>query len=186
MNAVDKTNYGPLNDLIGTWQGNKGNDIAPEPEGTEVNSYYDNIIFKGLGETENAESQLLSVVFYTQEVRRNTNDNMIHHETGYWLWEQGSDTVVHSLTIPRGMCVLASGCFEKTENEAVLNVSASITEQDWQIVQSPFMVKNAKMKSYVQQIKVSKDSLCYSQTMLLDIYGKEFEHTDNNTLTRQA
>lgn len=186
MNTVDETNYGPLDNLIGSWEGNKGKDIAPEPGGTEVNSYYENIVFKGIGEHENAESQRLSVVFYSQEVRRNSNGNMIHHETGYWLWEQGSDTVMHSLTIPRGMCVLASGNFEISKNEAVLNVSAAITEQDWQIIQSPFMVKNAKMKSYEQQIKVSKDSLCYSQTMLLDIYGKEFEHTDNSTLNRKG
>ncbi|PKG40313.1 heme-binding beta-barrel domain-containing protein [Psychromonas sp. Urea-02u-13] len=185
MNVVDETNYGPLTDLIGSWEGKKGKDIAPEPGGTEVNSYYDNIVFKGIGETENAESQLLSVVFYTQEVRRNSNDNMIHHETGYWLWEQGSETVVHSLTIPRGICVLASGGFETSTDNAVLNVSAAISEQDWQIIQSPFMAKNAKMKSYVQQVKVSKETLCYSQTMLLDIYGKEFAHTDTNTLNRK-
>jgi hypothetical protein len=185
MNTIDETNYGPLTHLIGHWEGNKGNDIAPEADGgTEVNSYYENIIFKGLGETENAESQVLSVVFYSQEVRRNTNDKMIHHETGYWLWEQGTDTVVHSLTIPRGMCVLASGLFETTNKEVVLNVSAAITEQDWQIIQSPFMIKNAKMKSYVQQVNVSENSLTYSQTMLLDIYGKEFEHTDNSSLKR--
>lgn len=185
MNTIDETNYGPLSDLIGTWSGTKGEDIAPEPDGTEVNSYYENIVFKGIGITENAESQALSVVFYSQEVRRNTNGNMIHHETGYWLWEQESNTVMHSLTIPRGMCVLASGSFEQTSEEAVLNVSAAIDEQDWQILQSPFMVKNAKLKSYVQQVKVSANALSYSQTMMLDIYGKEFEHTDDSVLIRQ-
>lgn len=185
MNTVDETNYGPLAHLIGSWQGNKGEDIAPEPDGTEENSYYENITFKGLGETENADSQVLSVVFYTQEVRRNSNDKMIHHETGYWLWEQGSETVMHSLTIPRGMCVLASGTFEQSE-QAILNVRADLDEDNWQILQSPFMRKNAKMKSYQQQVKVSEASLSYSQTMMLDIYGKEFEHTDNSTLTRKV
>ena len=67
-----------------------------------------------------------------------------------------------------------------------LDVSAAITEPDWQIMQSPFMAKNAKMKSYLQKIKVNKEILCYSQTMLLDIYGKEFEHTDNSILTRKT
>jgi len=184
MKTVDETNYGPLSDLIGHWQGNKGEDIAPEPEGTEVNSYYEKMVFEGIGITENAESQQLSVVFYSQEVRRNSNDKLIHHETGYWLWEQGSDTVMHSLTIPRGMCVLASGKFELLSDEAILTVSATIDEQDWQIIQSPFMVRNAKLKSYQQQFNVKQDELCYSQTMMLDIYGKEFEHTDNSVLTK--
>jgi len=185
MNTVDETNYGPLTKLIGTWVGDKGEDIAPEPNGTEENSYKDTLTFKGVGETENAESQLLSVVHYTQEVRRTTNGNQIHHETGYWLWEQGSDTVMHSLTIPRGMCVLASGSFEQASEQDILNVSAAIDEQDWQIIQSPFMTKNAKLKSYLQQVKVSEDELSYSQTMMLDIYGKEFEHTDNSVLKKQ-
>lgn len=185
MNTVDETNYGPLSNLIGTWVGNKGEDIAPEPDGTEENIYYESMVFTGIGETENAESQLLSVVHYTQVVNRISNDKQIHHETGYWLWEQGSDTVMHSLTIPRGMCVLASGAVEQSENEATLNVSATIDEQDWQIIQSPFMTKNAKLKSYVQQVKVSEDTLSYSQTMMLDIYGNEFEHTDNSVLKRE-
>lgn len=183
--TVDETNYGPLNQLIGTWYGNKGEDLAPVPEGTEENSYYENITFAGIGETENAEEQLLSVVFYSLEVRRNSTDKVIHHETGYWLWEQGTDTVVHSLTIPRGMCVLASGQFEQTQSESVFNVGAALNERDWQIIQSPFMVKKAKLKSYQQQVKVSENSLSYSQTMLLDIYGKEFEHTDHNELKRK-
>ena len=31
--------YGPLALLIGTWEGDKGVDIAPEPDGTENNPY---------------------------------------------------------------------------------------------------------------------------------------------------
>lgn len=186
MNPVEKEGYGPLAALIGTWEGTRGEDIAPEPDGTEVNSYYEKIVFTGLGTTENAESQQLSVVFYTQEVRRNTNDKLLHHETGYWLWEKDSDTVVHSLTIPRGMCVLAAGKFSQVDGESTLNVEAQIEQSEWQIIQSPFMMKNAKMRAYQQQMIVSEETLSYSQTMMLDIYGKEFEHTDNSVLTRSA
>ena len=35
--------YGPLTNLIGTWNGDKGMDIAPEPDGTEHNPYYETI-----------------------------------------------------------------------------------------------------------------------------------------------
>ena len=37
----DQISYGPLESLIGTWEGNKGMDISPEPEGTEENPYYE-------------------------------------------------------------------------------------------------------------------------------------------------
>jgi len=47
--------YGPLTDLIGTWKGNKGIDIAPEPDGIENNPYYETIIFEPIGDVTNAE-----------------------------------------------------------------------------------------------------------------------------------
>ena len=38
--------YGPMQQLIGTWRGQGGLDIAPEPDGSENNPYYETIIFK--------------------------------------------------------------------------------------------------------------------------------------------
>ena len=49
----------------------EGVDVAPEPNGTEVNPYYETIVFEALVDVENAESQLLAAVRYLQVVRRN-------------------------------------------------------------------------------------------------------------------
>ena len=35
MSDDHSIDYGPLAGLIGTWKGDKGADIAPEPDGTE-------------------------------------------------------------------------------------------------------------------------------------------------------
>ena len=48
------------------------------------------------------------------------------------------------------------------------------------------MVKNAKTTAFKHHIELSGDTLKYSETTFLDIYGKEFEHTDANTLQRQT
>ncbi len=48
--------YGPLRQLIGTWTGRGGLDIAPEPDGTERNPYYETIVFEAGGDVTNAES----------------------------------------------------------------------------------------------------------------------------------
>lgn len=181
------TNYGPLTGLIGVWLGNKGTDIAPDPDGIEENPYYETITFTEAGDLSNAESQQVSAVHYMQKVQRIGDDKIIHQETGYWMWEQATDTVMHSLTIPRGMCVLAGGTFTKNANaELSFAVQASIDQQDWQLIQSPFMRDNAKMTSYSQQLILAGDKLSYTQTMVLDIYGKIFDHTDKNTLLRQS
>ena len=41
--------YGPLQQLISTWRGRGGLDIAPEPDGTERNPYFDRLLDLGQG-----------------------------------------------------------------------------------------------------------------------------------------
>jgi len=180
-NLID---YGPLTGLIGTWSGNKGKDLAPEADGsTEHNEYYETIIFTAAGDTSNAEEETLSAVHYTQKVQRVTNDNVLHQETGYWLWEQGTDKVMHSLTIPRGICVLAGGK-AKIGATVILDVEASLDSEQWPITQSAFLQKKAKMKTYKQQVIISGNTLQYTQNIQLDIYGNSFEHNDTNILNK--
>jgi hypothetical protein len=92
---------------------------------------------------------------------------------------------MHSLTIPRGVGLLAGGTSKKTDNGVVLEVSASEDDEDWQIVQSPFMLQNARTVEFRQSINVTDDRLSYKETTILEIYGKHFEHTDENEMVRQ-
>jgi len=187
MTTKDETNYGPLRNFIGTWIGNKGRDLSPESEGTEVNLYTETMVFTEAFELDNAQEQVLSAVHYQLKVIRISDDKVIHQETGYWLWEQDSNQIMHSLTIPRGMNVLAGGKFEDhADNGIVFNVSATIDKSDWQIIQSPFMHKKAKMTKFEQQFVLNENTMSYTQTMMLDIYGREFAHTDENSLIKEC
>lgn len=185
MSELSDVNYGPLTGLVGNWSGNKGKDVSPEPDGSELNDFYETITFTQAGELSNAESQQLSAVHYQLMVKRISNDKIIHQETGYWMWEQDSNSVMHSLVIPRGVCVLAGGSYTDENEQITFNVQAMLEDENWQLIQSPFMAQNAKMESYDQQVILSGDKLFYKQTMALDIYGRKFDHTDQNTLTRQ-
>ena len=181
--------YGPLAELIGTWQGDKGMDIAPEPEGTEENPYYETITFTAVGDVTNAESQRLAAVHYTQVVQRKSNDEVFHHQTGYWLWDAERNQVMQSLTIPRGLCVLAGGNWngERDEEGRVrLEVIARLGDEDWGIVQSPFMRDNARTGEFVHHLQVGDGRLIYREITWLDIYDRLFEHTDSNELTRKS
>lgn len=181
-------NYGPLSGLIGTWKGNKGVDLAPEPAGTERNEFYETIIFSEAGDLSNAEEQQLSALHYVLKVQRVTNDRVIHQETGYWMWEHGTDSVIHSLTIPRGICVLAGGTVKEKVNsktkEQIFLVEAKLGNEQWPIIQTAFLKQKASMKAYQQKVVLSGDTLQYKQNMQLDIYGRVFDHNDENTLTR--
>lgn len=177
--------YGPLTGLIGTWEGNKGKDLAPEPDGTEINEYHETIIFTPACDLDNAEEEKLSAVHYVQKVQRISTQKVIHQETGYWLWKNGTNQVIHSLTIPRGLCVLAGGTVAEKGKKTVFDVEASSEDKEWFISQTDFLQKKAKTKTYVQKLILDGDTLKYSQTMGLDIYGREFDHTDNNILKRK-
>lgn len=181
----DTINYGPLRGLIGNWEGDKGIDIAPEPEGAETNPYYESLSFEAVGDVTNAGEQTLAVLSYRQLVRRKVNDETFHHEIGYWIWDAAAETIMHSLAIPRGVTLLAGGTAKAGNDGAiVLEVSASIDDPDWSIAQSPFMNAKAKTTAFSQQVILKDDQLIYTETTSLTIYGRAFEHTDSNTLRR--
>ncbi len=179
-------NYGPLAGFIGTWEGDKGMDVAPEPEGAEENPYYETIVFQGVGDVENAESQELTAVHYRQTVRRKSDDEVFHDETGYWMWDAKTGIVMHSLVIPRAVGVMAGGTWDEShraENRVTLEVAAKHDDPDWTIIQSPFMRENARTLEFRHTITVGGGTLAYSETTIVEIYGRVFEHTDQNQLT---
>ena len=188
MSEVTEVDYGPLNELIGTWTGNKGMDIAPEPDGSEENPYYETITYTAGGDLKNTKSQVLSVVHYRQIVKRKSNDGIFHDETGYWLWDPREKVIMHTLVIPRAVCLIAGAHFVERRNDngdLVIEVEASEDNPDWNIVQSPFMQKNARTTSFKQKIIVGNARMNYLETTIVDIYGKTFEHTDQNELVLQ-
>ena len=187
MTEINGINYGPLEGLVGVWKGDKGRDVAPDPDGIENNPYYETIIFSAVGDVTNAESQELVAVHYHQVVKRKSDNEVFHNETGYWMWDAAAGVIMHSLTIPRAVSVLAGGKHngeKDVDGSIILEVSASIDDADWQIIQSPFMKKNAKTTKFSHRISLSDAILSYNETTIVEIYGKVFEHTDENELVR--
>ncbi len=182
--VIHGVDYGPLAGLVGNWEGDKGTDVSPEPDGKEETPYFERILFEAIGEVTNAESQTLSVLRYYQLVSKKTTKEVFHNETGYWMWDPKTDVVMHSLTIPRGVCLLAGGKPQIDGTMVVLEVKAAVDNKDWGIIQSPFMQDNARTNAFSHRICVDGNQLTYSETMVLDIYGKSFDHTDTNTLNR--
>ncbi len=178
-------NFGPLKNLIGIWKGEKGMDIAPDQGGKEENPFYETIVFEGVGDLKNAESQTVVMVRYLQIVRRKSNDEVFHDETGYWMWDPNENIIMQSLVIPRAVAVLCSGTYSvNSAGEVNLKVSARLNDANWGILQSPFMEKKAKTLEFKREFTVSGSRLKYFQNTIVDIYGKVFDHTDENELMR--
>ena len=188
MSEINGVDYGPLSELVGVWKGDKGLDVAPKPEETEKNLYFETITYTPIGDLTNAQSQGLSILHYRQIVYRKSNNEVFHDETGYWMWDSAAKLIMHSLVIPRAVCVLAGGHYtgeKDAQGNVVIEVSAGIDDKSWQIIQSPFMMEKARTTKFSQKITVGNGKQSYFETTMLDIYGKEFEHTDENDLVRE-
>lgn len=182
VDPVMLVDYGPLQALIGVWEGDQGMDVAPEPNATEENPYYETVRFDAAGEVTNAGTQKLSIIRYHQVVKRKRDDGVFHDQIGYWTWDRTDNTISYSLAIPRAVTVLAGGQWQSGSNELI--VKATAEGADWGIAQSPFMLEKAKTTAFELAVSVEGDTLHYKQTTFLSIYGKEFPHTDENTLKR--
>ena len=107
MSDDSDVDFGPLTGLIGEWQGAHGVEVAPEPDGSETNPYFETITFSAVGGVTNAEAQNLAAIHYHQIVHRKSDSEVFHNETGHWMWDKNAQTVMHSLAILRAVCVLA-------------------------------------------------------------------------------
>ncbi len=179
--------YGPLVELIGTWHGDKGVDIAPTSDGAGEIPFHETLTFTPVGEVTNAGSQTLLALHYQQVVKRKSDGEVFHHQCGYWMWDAASNTVMESLTIPRGVCVLAGGTWKDEKDEEgriLIEVVARLGDEDWGVIQSPFMRDNARTGEFIHRLTVGNGRLSYQETTWLDIYERLFEHRDSNELTR--
>ena len=181
INGVD---YGPLFQLIGSWRGEKGLDVAPEPDGEDKHAYYDEFEITPAGAAENAEEQNLVCVKYHQVVRKRNNGKIFHDQIGHWIYEPTTGMIVHTLSIPRAVAVMAGGTLQQNGEETIFEVEATAGSDSFGIVQSPFMLEKAKTTAFKMRLSISGDEMSYEETTSLDIYGRQFEHTDGNTLQR--
>lgn len=181
---IDGINYGPLAQLIGKWIGNKGIDNAPDAEAKpDKTSYTDELIFTPSGPAENGEEQNLVSLRYHHTVRKLANGQIFHDQIGHWIYEPSTKIIMHSLTIPRGVCLLAGGIYKQEKDGSTLfSVKAEADSQTYGIVQSPFMLEKATTKAFHMNLTVSGNTLHYREITSLHIYGKDFEHEDESTL----
>lgn len=192
--AVKKIDFGPLQHLIGVWKGDKGMDVTPvkpvgKPAATKKlvkleEPYYEIITVEPADEVTNAEEQVLVAVRYHQSVFRKSDKKQFHDEVGYWIWNAANKTVMQSLLIPRAVGLLAGGKVTESKGAITFKVGAGADNKDWGIIQSPFMQKKAKTLQFSHTVTVKDKTLIYAETTKLEIYGKTFDHTDGNTLTR--
>lgn len=185
--VIDGIDYGPLAALIGTWEGDKGMDIAPEADGSiEENPFYETLTFEAGGDLTNANEQKLVILIYHQVVSRKADLKVFHHQMGYWNWDPATGVIMQTVTIPRAVTLVAGGTYPlQKEYGGAIKLSVKAAENsEWGIAQSPFMAEKARSTFFSHDLTVEGDRLSYFESTRLVIYGKNFDHTDENSLKR--
>jgi len=163
--------------------GNNGLDNAPDANANpDKTRYTDELYFTLAGPSENAEEQKLVSVRYHHVVRKLENGLIFHDQIGHWMYEASTNLVMHSLSIPRAVCLLAGGECKEEKGGAHFKVEARQGDPTFGVAQSPFMLKKAKTIKFRMELSVTQDTLEYQQNTTLEIVGKTFEHSDSSIL----
>lgn len=176
---------GPLRWLVGEWEGQTGDDIAPgDDRGSENNKFRERMSFEPTGLVENHEQRLYGLRYRTTAWRLGVQDPF-HEELGYWLWDAKAGQVMRCFLVPRGVSVLAGGAASQDARQ--LRMEANLGSPIYGICSNPFLDQEFKTVRYVLELMVHDEgSFSYDEDTQLLMRGKSeiFHHRDRNSLKR--
>jgi len=179
-------NLGPLRALAGVWEGAKGHDEHPVLDGTESEPFVERIELQPIDPQTNGPQLLYGLRYHTWICRPGEQETF-HDQVGYWLWEPATQTVIHSLAIPRAEVALAIGTAAPDARE--IEVKATLGSATAGICSSPFLDRAFRTIEFRIRVTANLDGTwSYEEDTVLQIRGKDepFHHRDRNTLTKVA
>jgi hypothetical protein len=180
------SNLGPLRAMAGIWQGQRGMDVKPKAEGPKKQAFTERIELQPIDPQTNGP-QLLYGLRYHTHITKPDQVKTYHEQVGYWLWEPATGSIIHTLTIPRGMVVMASGKARADTKE--FEVTATHLDPHFGIRSSPFLDYAFKTVDFRIKVQINDDGTWgYDEDTVLMIQGQTepFHHTDRNLLHKVA
>ena len=179
-------NLGPLAPMAGVWQGTRGLDVKPKAEGPKKQAYVENITLQPIDPQTNGPQLLYGLRYHTHITKPN-NVKTYHDQVGYWLWEPATQTIIHTLTIPRGQIVMAVG--KAAPDARTFELIATNDDVNFGIRSAPFIEDNFKTVEFRITVTIHDDGTWgYEEDTVMMITGQTepFHHTDKNLLHKVA
>ena len=177
-------NLGPLAALAGVWEGVKGLDVNPFYEGERRQAYVEHIDLQPTDPQSNGPQLLYGLRYHTHIVKPGEVETY-HDQVGYWLWEPDTGALIHTLTIPRGQIVLATG--QAAADAKTFEVRAQRGSTMNGICSAPFLEAAFQTDSFLMRVTVNDNGTwSYFEDTVMTVKGRAepFHHTDRNTLRR--
>jgi hypothetical protein len=173
-------NLGPLRGMAGIWEGRRGLDVNPKPEGPRKQAYVERIELQPIDPQANGPQLFYGLRYHTHVVKPGEVETY-HDQVGYWLWEPATGTVIHTLTIPRAQVAMALG---KASAEAR---QFELTATREYICSAPFLEYAFRTIEFRIKVSINPDGTwSYDEDTVMMVRGRPepFHHTDRNTLTK--
>lgn len=175
---------GPLASLVGTWEGDKGHDMAPSKDSSHETHFRERLTFEPIGPVRNG-AQVLYGLRYATIAWPLIQEHPFHEEVGYWLWDAERKQVMRCFMVPRGVLVNAGGTAEPDAKE--FHLAAEAGSSVYGILSNPYLDQASKTVRYTLSVSIHEPwKFSYQEDTHLQIQGRSevFHHTDRNTLTR--
>lgn len=174
-------NLGPLRRMAGIWTGSRGLDIKPKVDGPRKQAYVEHMELQPIDPVTNGP-QLLYGLRYLVLITKPEQVKTYHEQVGYWLWEPATETVTHTLTIPRAQTVMVSGQVKADADSFEL-----VTQDGRGICSSEFIDYAFRTVEFRIKVSFNDDgSWGYDEDTVLMIKGQTepFHHKDTNLLSK--
>jgi len=179
-------NLGPLTPLAGIWEGQPGLDVHLTATGPNEESYIERYELQPIDPQLNGP-QLLYGLRYWNFIVRPHKPATFHDQVGYWLWEPATETIMLTLTIPRGQIAMAIG--KAAADARSFELECRFGSPTNGTCSNPFLDHAKRTLGYRINVDIHDDgSWSYEQVTRLQILGRDelFDHTDRNRLYRVA
>ena len=178
------SHLGPLRGMAGIWTGARGLDVKPKVDGPRKQAYVERMELQPIDPVTNGPQLLYGLRYYVH-ITKPEQVKTYHEQVGYWLWEPSTGTVTHTLTIPRGMVLMAVG--QTTAQAKQFTLKASVDDRHHGICSNPFLDHAFRTVAFDIAVEMHDDgSWTYDEDTVLKIQGQDalFHHTDRNTLIK--
>jgi hypothetical protein len=179
-------NLGPLRGMAGIWEGRRGLDVNPKPEGPRKQAYLERIELQPIDPQMNGPQLFYGLRYHTHVVKPEEVETY-HDQVGYWLWEPATGMVIHTLTIPRAQIVMAAG--QASADAKEFELVATSDDVSFGIRSAPFLEHAFRTIEFRIKVRINADGTwSYDEDTVLMVRGKTepFHHTDRNTLSKVA
>ena len=162
---------GPLEQLIGTWQGDDGVDVFTTPTGKAITTdYKETMSFELIPPTKNPPFQTVQGLRYLTKLENLNTGEPMHQETGYWLINKdllGGYTIIRAFSIPHGISIMAGGHIKDGDTKE-WTVKAKAGHASYGILNSHYLEINAKTTDFSSTFTISDNG---TQLSYHDVIG---------------